>query len=53
MLELRKSRMVSAGVAELIKTLKPRKKGPIDRGKQKMNKIESSVLRSNLALPSQ
>ena len=36
--EVRKSRAASAGVAELMKTLKPRKKGLIDKEKAKISK---------------
>ena len=39
LLEPRKFKVASVGVVELIKTLKPRKKGPVDKGKKKMNKI--------------
>ena len=35
LMETRKSRATSAGVAELMKTLKPKKKGPIDKGRNK------------------
>ena len=33
--EIRKTRVAAAGVVELMKTLKPQKKGPIDKGKKK------------------
>ena len=32
--ETRKARAASLGVANLMKTLKPKKKGPIDKGKK-------------------
>ena len=35
LMETRKSRATSARVAELTKTLKPKKKGPIDKGRNK------------------
>ena len=31
--EIRKAKVASAGVVELMRTLKPQKKGPIDKGK--------------------
>ena len=40
----RKARVASAGVAELMKTLKPKTKGPIDKGKLKQNKAVLTVL---------
>ena len=43
--EPRKVRATSTGVAELMKSLKPKKKGPIDKGKPKQNKTRSFVLR--------
>ena len=36
--EPRKLRAASAGVAELMKTLKPKKKGPVDKGKSRQVK---------------
>ena len=40
----RKARIASVGVVELMKTLKPRTKGPIDKGKLKQNKAVLTVL---------
>ena len=44
-LEPKKTTTASAGVAELMKNLKPKKKGQIDKGKQKQIKIGSFVSR--------
>ena len=41
--ETKKVRAASAGVAELMKSLKPKKKGPIDKGKIKQLKTGFSV----------
>ena len=35
----KKVRVVAVGVAELMRTLKPKKKGSIDKGKSKQNKV--------------
>ena len=42
--EPRKSRTAAASVAELMKTLKAKKKGPIDKGRSKGVKAGSSAL---------
>ena len=42
----RKVRAAAAGVAKLMRTLKPKRKGPIDKGK-KQGKVGSNALRSN------
>ena len=42
--EHRKSRVVAVGVAKLMKTLKAKKKGPIDKGKRKVIKAGSFAL---------
>ena len=43
-IEQRKSRAAAAGVAELMRTLKPKKKGPIDKGKIKQSKVGYATL---------
>ena len=48
----KKARAAFVGVAELMKTLKPKRKGPIDRGKSKMSKTGSFVLGSSSSLNS-
>ena len=40
----KKPRAAFAGVAKLMKTLKPKKKGPINHGKSKVCKTGSSIL---------
>ena len=42
--EPRKTRAASVGVAELMNTLKPRKKDPIDKGKSKNPKAGATAL---------
>ena len=42
-IEPRRSR-AAAGVAKLMRTLKTKKKGPIDKGKSKQSKVGNSTL---------
>ena len=42
--DARKTRVAAVGVAELMKTFKPKKKGPIDKGKRQ-GKTDSTSLR--------
>ena len=43
MVEVRKSRVASVGVAELMTMLKPKKKRLIDKGRAKVSKLSLSV----------
>ena len=45
----RKPRAASVGVAELMKTLKAKKKGPIDKGKRQ-GKVDSTSTRGHSTL---
>ena len=44
MLGPRRTRAASVGVAELMRNLKPKRKGPFDKGKSKGVKVGSSTL---------
>ena len=44
LIEPKKVRAIAAGVAELMKPLKPRRKGPIDKGKYKQAKVGATAL---------
>ena len=48
----RKTRAAAKGVAELMRNLKPKKKGTIDKGKNKQNKVGSTTLGGQLTIPS-
>ena len=48
--EPRKTRATSIGVAELMNTLKLRKKGPIDKGKSNYPKIGATALGGQTSL---
>ena len=50
MVEPRKTRATSIGVAELMNSLKPRKKGQIDKGKNKHSKARATVFRRQPSL---
>ena len=52
-LEPKKLRAESVGIAELMKTLKPKKKRPVDKDKAKWNKASSNALGSHASSSSQ